>query len=932
MRPVRLIMSAFGPYAGRTEIELGRLGTNGLYLITGDTGAGKTTIFDAITYALYGEASGDSREADMFRSKYAETDVPTEVELTFLYAGKEYLIKRNPEYSRPKSRGEGMTLEKANAELYYPDGRIITKQKEVNAAVTEIMGIDRNQFTQISMIAQGDFLKLLLATTEDRKKIFRKIFRTQNYQLLQDRLKAEAAGLKNEYEKASEGLKQYINGILCDEEDILSLRVGQAKENRLTSEELCELLQELIQKDEGILCCLREQEEELNVKKENTVKALSAAEAQQTAENTLKEFEEQLRRLLPKLNEYIDSLKTEQDKKPEMEHLQREIAERKAQLPDYTTLDELIQGLKAFERKARELTLKLTEDQDKLQTLQIQKESIKKELKELADSGEERVCLEAKKKEAESRRDILVSIQSARKDAEKYAEMLQDAQKDYKEKSMKAEQKKTVYNLMNKSYLDGQAGILAELLIDGEPCPVCGSKDHPKKAVNHEQVPTKEELELAKLQAEDTAKRAERASETAGNLKGIYEEKKDTVLKRANEFLPAAGYETLDLELNLELTKISSEITVLLSSVSNAQKRADRKKKLEDSLPDKESCITTLIDVISKTNAELGINMNDNTTTTGRILELKNRLAFESGTAAQNDISSRENRLKSNRAALDQAEKAYNDCSLEIERLKGQIEAQEKLLKSQMEVQEELLKGQQRLGAEEAKERQRDLKEQSKRLAEQKETVTTRISVNRTAQNNIFGKLLKAKEIQDRSSWVKALSDTANGTVSGKEKIMLETYIQMTYFDRIIGRANTRFMIMSGGQYEMKRRKEAQNNQSQSGLELDIVDHYNGTERSVKTLSGGESFKASLSLALGLSDEIQSSAGGICLDTMFVDEGFGSLDEESLEQAMKALSGLADGNRLVGIISHVSELKSRIDKQLVVTKEASGGSRVEIVV
>lgn len=171
--------------------------------------------------------------------------------------------------------------------------------------------------------------------------------------------------------------------------------------------------------------------------------------------------------------------------------------------------------------------------------------------------------------------------------------------------------------------------------------------------------------------------------------------------------------------------------------------------------------------------------------------------------------------------------------------------------------------------------------------------------------------------------WVKALSDTANGTLNGKRKVELETYIQMTYFDRILRRANLRFLTMSSGQYELKRREDGENKKEKAGLELNVIDHYNGSERSVRTLSGGESFQASLSLALGLSDEIQSHAGGIQLDAMFVDEGFGSLDEDSLNQAMKALEGLTRGNRMVGIISHVPELKERIGKKIVVTKRRS---------
>ena len=250
MRPIKLVMSAFGPYASRTELDLEKLGNSGLYLITGDTGAGKTTIFDAITFALYGEASGENREAGMFRSKYADAATSTEVELTFVYAGKQYHVKRNPEYDRPKSRGEGFTSEKANAEFVYPDGRVVTKHKDVNRAIVDIVGIDRNQFTQIAMIAQGDFLKLLLAPTEDRKKIFQKLFRTQLFQTIQEKLKTESSKLRSEYETSSAGVKQYIGGILCDEDDVLSIEVEKAKGNMLPIEDVVSLIEKLIEQDE----------------------------------------------------------------------------------------------------------------------------------------------------------------------------------------------------------------------------------------------------------------------------------------------------------------------------------------------------------------------------------------------------------------------------------------------------------------------------------------------------------------------------------------------------------------------------------------------------------------------------------------------------------------------------------------------------------
>ena len=249
MRPIKLTVSAFGPYAGKTVLDLDKLGENGLYLITGDTGAGKTTIFDAITYALYGEASGDNREPSMFRSKYAEATTPTEVELVFSYAGKTYTVKRNPEYERPKSRGEGFTTQKAEVQLKYPDGRVVTKQRDVDNAIRDIMGINRSQFLQIAMIAQGDFLKLLLAPTEERKKIFRQIFKTQLYQDLQDRLKKESGQLNDKCDAAHNSIKQYIDGITCDENDVLSIEVEKAKNGLLPAKDVMDLIDRLLTQD-----------------------------------------------------------------------------------------------------------------------------------------------------------------------------------------------------------------------------------------------------------------------------------------------------------------------------------------------------------------------------------------------------------------------------------------------------------------------------------------------------------------------------------------------------------------------------------------------------------------------------------------------------------------------------------------------------------
>lgn len=339
MRPIKLIMSAFGPYAGRTEIDLNKLGSRGLYLITGDTGAGKTTIFDAVTYALYGAASGMNRETSMLRSKYAEAGAPTEVELYFTYGEKEYYIKRNPEYERPKSRGDGMTVEKASAELHLPEGKIITGQKDVDRAVVEIMGIDREQFSRIAMIAQGDFLKLLTATTDERKRIFQKLFKTQRYSELQDRLKRESLKLGNEYETLSGSIRQYINGIICNEDDVLSIQINKVKNKELPVSEIFLLLEQLIKNDETA-----EKEYDEKVKKadegiEQITKILTKAQTLNAAKISLEKAQQELKKSEVLKKELTEKLKAEENKKGEADKIIRQIAEIDAVLPEYDELD-----------------------------------------------------------------------------------------------------------------------------------------------------------------------------------------------------------------------------------------------------------------------------------------------------------------------------------------------------------------------------------------------------------------------------------------------------------------------------------------------------------------------------------------------------------------------------------------------------------------
>ncbi len=920
MRPIKLTMSAFGPYASQTTLDLDKLGTSGLYLITGDTGAGKTTIFDAITFALYGEASGDNRESAMFRSKYANAETPTEVELAFQYAGKEYYIKRNPEYERPKTRGEGFTTEKANAELHYPDGRVVTKLREVDRAVEEIMGIDRNQFTQIAMIAQGDFLKLLLASTDDRKKIFQKIFRTRCYYVLQERLKNESGKLGKEYETIFASIRQYINGIVCDEDDVFSIKVRIAKAGMCSTEDTLELLSTLIAND-------KEEEEKLDDEQKNIGKSLEEITAILTNHETWSKARKSLEKSKSDLSEAIvtlEMLKTNlqsvEANKPKVEDIRNQIAAIEAELPEYQELDKKIKERDTLQKGTDKLSDELNTAEEKLKSSKKEIETLTEERKTLEKADKDKSELEAKKQKEEDKRKAVKDISKELKVLDKLEKQLKKDQEMYSELAEDVQLKDKEYQRLFKLYLDEQAGIIAETLVDGTPCPVCGSTIHPIKAVKAENAPTKEQLDESKSAYEAAQKEAQIASEKAAKTKGQADEKRDAVLSMLGEMFGNVTIDDADELIKDKIEKIATVLEEVQNAIDEQQKKIDRRNEIDELLPKKNKERDDLINSISENDKTLSGNNATLKSLETRIDELVEKLKYESEKEAKEvkkELQGEQKKLEDAYKAADDAVKVQNE---KIAGFKAAIKEAENTLADAKEIDEESIKA-----------KQKELKSRNIEIEAKKKIINARKAANESAEKEIRAKSAEILAVEAKWSWVKALSNTANGNISGKEKVMLETYIQMTYFDRIIARANTRFMVMSGGQYELKRRKEAENNRSQSGLELDVIDHYNGTERSVKTLSGGESFKASLSLALGLSDEIQSSAGGIKLDTMFVDEGFGSLDDESLDQAMRALQNLTEGNRLVGIISHVTELKERIDKQIVVTKEKSGGSIIRII-
>lgn len=920
MRPLQLTMSAFGPYAGQTVIDFTKLGESGVYLITGDTGAGKTTIFDAITYALYGEPSGETRGVSTLRSKYSDLQTPTFVELIFRYSDKQYKVKRNPEYERQSNRGDGTTIQKADAELFLPDGRVITKLKDINAELEKILGINRDQFKQIAMIAQGDFLKLLLAETKDRIAIFQKIFKTNNYQTLQFRLSEVSRDLKTKYENSKANITLYINDIVCDTDSLYSAEVQKAKRGELVTSEIINLLDIIVVNDKKL-----EAKNDTEIKEnEDKILKLTAeiaeAETLKKARLQLEEDKKILPIKLERNNACEQNLKKAREKGGLVIQLTDDIAKINAELPEYSELSSkrnfIIECSEQLTVKKNMLAAKLAEN-EKITEEQCK---LKAEQESLANCDADQIKAENEKANLLSESKKIEGIERDLRLFEHGKNDLDNAQKHYLKLSEEAKCSEEKFNKSNKLFLDEQAGIIAETIKDGEPCPVCGSLSHPKKAVKSENAPTQAELDLIKQEAETTAMTARNASEKAGALKAGLEEKKIILNKQILEIFGAFDVDSVSDVADDKKRVVQNRIAALDLEIKEFTKQKDRKQQLGSLILQTENKLRDFTDQINNIRSEIVTKESEIKNNEERVVVLEKKLKFSS-----------ENEALDNKKLLEK-QKSEIENGITIAQTESEISQKElNTLKTRISVTEEQIKNATEIDIE-IKRRELTIRQDEKiGFTDLQKKIHARILKNESILLSITQKYHETKALEEKWTWINALSNTANGYVKGKDRIMLETYVQMNYFDRIIARANTRFLIMSSGQYELIRRKEADAKNHQVGLDLDVIDHYNGTERSVNSLSGGESFIASLSLALGLSDEIQSNAGGIKLDAMFVDEGFGTLDEDVLNKAINALIGLTEGNRTVGIISHVNELKEKIDKQIVVTKEKSGGSSVRLI-
>ena len=927
MRPILLKMSAFGPYAGNTIIEFDKLGDRGLYLICGDTGAGKTTIFDAICYALYGEASGKLRDASMLRSKYADNTTPTEVELLFLHNDKEYRVIRNPEYYRPSKRGEGLTKQPQDASLYMPDGSVISKAKDVNKAIEELLSLNCDQFFQISMIAQGSFRELLISDTNKRQAIFRELFKTGFYLKLQDKLAEERKEISNSVSDSKKSIEQYVRDIMVDEDDVLSIEVENAKAGLMLTENIIELANSLVEKDEAL--ANKNDKELIKVNREleqvNSDIGIveNAIKSKELLDNSLKEYEVKMP-LEEAINKEFKNARKELSKKDEFVQELSRVESEIEKYEDINNINALINSLSDDrENNSLRLNKALAEKEETAGDLS----ELRSELDGLKNVG---VSIEELKNKLEKLDERIKELDELNEENNKYINgkrELEALTAQYIEDNDRFKRLRDVYEEMEQAFRDGQAGILASTLTEGEKCPVCGSVTHPDKAKLTDEIPSEAKLNQAKEEASRARDKVNEASSEIKSKRTFVEVIKEQLNKKAAVLLSdsykddSESDERLDVVLDESVVKSRKfEITTLRdeldAKLKNEREREKRKTEIEDKLiseyEDELKSIDEKIALLKIKIAEIDTSIDGHKVKGAKI---KESLLFSDMSEALKRKDELTCTIDSIQSAYDNKEKEWNKIHDEVTGLKSTIESLKKSLKD-IDTKD----------VSKMRERKAILDESRNELIRKIQEERTRIKINKNVLENIKDTADSLKETEKKLSLITALSKTANGDLSGKEKIKLETYIQTTYFDRIIRRANLRFMEMSSGQYELLRQRTASDIRGQSGLELVVIDHYNGTNRSVRTLSGGESFMASLSLALGLSEEVQSSAGGVSVDTLFVDEGFGTLDSDSLDLAYKALTNVSEGNRLVGIISHVAELRNKIDNQIIVKKEKSGGS------
>ena len=917
MRPLKLTVAGFGPYAGVQELDFETLGKSGLYLITGDTGAGKTTIFDAITFALFGEPSGDNRDAGMLRSKYISQGDPSYVQLTFSHAERLYTVKRTPRYKRETKNGT-VNIQNSEATLWLPSGAQVTKVTEVNNAIREIIGLTREQFSQVCMISQGEFRRLLQAGTEQRQEIFREIFDTKLFDHLQRQLALQTNQVRSQREQVNQSISQYKEGIACREASCFAPDVKKAKEGMLPTVDVMDLLDGLLSEDRQLQTNLSEEGTQVDSALEELAAFLLQHQKTENAKAMRMQLETEKQRKTAALDRANEMLLQAQATVTDQENLSKEITALELSLPAYDELDGKTAECAQVEQTLDALRRVLVLAQKTKESLTCELEALRLERNGFDNPELEKEKVSARYLQLQDRKGQLVSLSESIQKLTGQRRELDRKQKIYLDADEECTQLRLDYETKNRAFLDEQAGLLAGRLKPGVACPVCGSTHHPKPALLSQNAPTEADVQKAQKAYDRSRSVVEQTSIDAGKQQALVNALEDALVQELRMLLPGVEPEQGEASICEQMAQLDGQLQELTRQLRTLDTHIIRKKELDSLIPEKEKRLLSEEAKLAEAKEGIAASMAAAQQLKQQINALQEKLAYP------------------NKAALEQQRNALESKLQHLKRAQAEGEAAVKELRERLvaiDASLEQLNGQladsPQMDREELVQRRQDLMQRKGEIAQGQKAVHTRLTTNEQAKKKISEKARELEALESRLTWMDALSRTANGDLKGKDRVKLETYIQAMYFERIVQRANIRLQKMSGGQYHLKRREQAENKKSQSGLELDIVDHINSSVRSVNTLSGGEAFLASLALALGLSDEVQMSSG-VRLDTLFVDEGFGSLDSEALRKAYNTLSALTDGERLVGIISHVSELKEWIDKQIIVTKVKTGGSSARI--
>ena len=927
MKPLKLTMSAFGSYAGKNVIDFTGQ-QQGIFLITGDTGAGKTTIFDAITYALYNQTSGGERNGNMMRSQYAQPETETYVELEFLYRGQTYRVRRNPDYKITKTLKNGKIREQKvphSVELTLPDGTVFPEKKNAtDAKIIEILGLTADQFSQIVMIAQGDFLKLLYTKSDERKMIFSKLFRTDIYWKIQENLRRKSMEMDERIQENDRAFEQEKSRI-----------IPLPESEELPLDELVERLRERV-KD-----ALKEQ----NLRRANV----------EELNKKITKYEE--------INKLFVSLEKIRQTGKELEARQAESKERRQQIENARKADKVLvaeqQNLRqqqAVEQSAQaiaKMTETLADDQEMFETLKTQlQEAEAKQKREAADTQKKMLALEQsfpsyealqnarseeqqakkvwedlRKTSEESFHKKAAGIAALKEQQKRQEQIVEQTKKNWEQTSLSASESAKHYEHMYQAFLKEQAGILAENLSAGCPCPVCGSTVHPDPAKLSDHAVTELEVEQAKKtraaaeEKRDMAYAAFEAEKTEKQklAQAVEKEEADFVLEQT-----IAKQQRKEAEQNyVSLQKIAEQIRekLVYPSLAEAKKQyAAMQKALEAAEQEIERKRQKVSELAEAMNTLKGQKLaEEENQKTAKKLAAKTEKEYAKLLEKSGFVSEETYHLailpERSRSKLEREEKEYESQCL-------RQQSEQKLLEKQVsgktytdttELNEQL------------KAEKQALKETEKTYME----LHTAYENDRSVLQNCAVYLEKGKKLESEDQVIKSLSKTANGRLSGSAKIDFETYIQRQYFKQIIHEANKRLLTMSNHQFILKLKEEANTGRkTNEGLDLSVYSLVTDSERDVKTLSGGESFLAALAMALGLSDIVERSAGAIHPDMMFIDEGFGSLDAQSRQQAIEVLAELAGDSRMVGIISHVTELKEQIDRKLVVSRTDKGSRAV----